>query len=60
MYTIIITLKNGTVLEAKQEYSWGYEEKMNDTRTDYIQIGDFTISKKDILTIENIKIEEEK
>lgn len=59
MNKVIVTLKNGIILNTNTEYCWGYEEKINDTRTPFIQIENLLINKNEISTIEIVKQDEE-
>lgn len=60
MRKAIVKLLDGTIYEHEGQYIWGYKDELNDTRTDFIEIGKYTIRKKEILSIEIIDVEGEK
>ena len=58
-----IYLKDGSVLTYKSQYIWGYKDELNDTRTEFIEIGSHIIRKSaiDRITIEycNVEVKED-
>lgn len=54
-----IYLKDGSILSYKNQYIWGYKDELNDTRTEFIEIGSHIIRKSEIdrITIEECNVE---
>lgn len=59
MKKAIITLRDGRVFEYENQYIWGYEEKLNDSRTPFIEIGNYLFRKDEISTIEILELNKE-
>ena len=59
MKQAIITLKYGRIFKYESQYMWGYEEKLNDSRTPFIEIGNYIFRKDEISTIEILELNEE-
>ena len=61
MKKISVKLFDGSVFETtNNDYFWNIEEKLNDTRFDFIALGNMYIKKNDISLIQIIDVEEEK
>ncbi len=61
MKKISVKLFDGSIFEVtNNDYLWNIEEKLNDTRFDFITLGNMYIKKNDISLIQIIDIEEEK
>lgn len=52
MKLAIITLKNDDVFRYKNEYIWSYRDELNNITTPFIEIGNYTIRKDEIRSIE--------
>jgi hypothetical protein len=52
MKRAIITLKNDNVFLYKSKYIWDYKDELNNITTPFIQIGNYTIRKDEIRSIE--------
>lgn len=57
MKQAIITLKDGRIFYYENDYIWSYKDELNDNRTPFIEIGNYTFRKDDISTIEIVKEE---
>lgn len=58
MKKAIITLRDGTKFEYESQYIWGYKDELNNITTPFIEIGQYTIRKDEILTIEIVDLGE--
>ena len=58
-YIVTITLTDDSKIIEYQEFIWSnYEDKLNDIRTEFIQIGNSTINKKVIKSVKVSQNEE--
>ena len=63
-YIVTVTLKDGTKIKIQEDYNWGYENEVNDTRKQFIEIEKNVFNKEYIVSITteknpNYKKEEE-
>lgn len=63
-YIVTVTLKDGTKTKIQEDYDWSYEDKVNDTRKQFIEIQKSLFNKEYIVSITTeknpkYKIEEE-
>ena len=56
MKKAIITLTDGRTYFYENQYIWGYIGELNDNRTPFIEIGNFTFRKNEISTIEIVDL----
>lgn len=57
MKKIIVKLTDGTIYEYQSEFFWGYEDKLNDLRTEFITIGNLIVKKENVISIETIDLD---
>ena len=63
-FIVTVRLKDGTKTKIQEEYNWGYEGELNDTRKQFIEIEKSLFNKEYIVSITTeknpkYKIEEE-
>ena len=63
-FIVTVTLKDGTKTKIQEDYNWGYEDELNDTRKQFIEIEKSLFNKEYIVSITTeknpkYKIEEE-
>ena len=59
MKRVIVKLNDGTTYEYEKEHVWIYEDELNDTRKEFVRLGNLVVRKSNISTIETIEIEED-
>ena len=59
MKRAIIILKDGKMLDYTNEYIWDYIQELNDNRTPFINIGNYSIRKDEISVIKIIDLKED-
>lgn len=59
MKRVIVKLNDGTTYEYTKEHVWIYEDELNDTRKEFVRLGNLVARKSNISTIETIELEED-
>lgn len=59
MKRVIVKLTDGTTYEYAKAHVWIYEDELNDTRKEFVRLGDLVVRKSNISTIETIELEED-
>ena len=57
MKRVIVKLNDGTTYEYEKEHVWIYEDELNDTRKEFVRLGDLVVRKSNISTIETFDLE---
>lgn len=60
MKRAIVKLNDGTIYQYDSQYIWGYENEINDNRTEFIKIGDLIVKKSSVISIQINELTEEK
>jgi hypothetical protein len=45
-YIVTVTLTDDSIIELSSDYNWGYDDKLNDTRYEFIDIKGNSFNKK--------------
>ena len=60
MKRAIVKLNDGTIYQYDSQYIWGYENEINDNRTEFIKIGDLIVKKSSVISIQIVELTGEK